>query len=188
MSKFLDLEGLGYYTTLVKDRYDTQIEDIKSDISSFHKVIGTDVYFQETQPLDVIPTGSYWISTTGIKIDSKTSELAPSITDWVDGYPYESTGQISPTAPNQEKTSDFIEILPNIAYTFLRPGGFPTGNNGAWRCFAWFTSNKSFISREGIAGTEAYIKVAPNNAKYVRICYRTYGETTQPSLVGDIWT
>lgn len=32
MSKFLDLEGLGYYTTLVKGRYDTQIEDIKTNI------------------------------------------------------------------------------------------------------------------------------------------------------------
>ena len=33
MSKFLDLEGLGYYTTLVKGRYDTQIEEIKNNIS-----------------------------------------------------------------------------------------------------------------------------------------------------------
>ena len=34
MSKFLDLEGLGYYTGLVKGRYDPQIEEIKNNISS----------------------------------------------------------------------------------------------------------------------------------------------------------
>lgn len=32
MSKFLDLEGLGYYTGLVKGRYDPQIEEIKTNI------------------------------------------------------------------------------------------------------------------------------------------------------------
>ena len=45
MSKFLDLEGLGYYTTLVKDRYDPQIEEIKNNISSVTKDIYlADVY------------------------------------------------------------------------------------------------------------------------------------------------
>lgn len=164
-----------------------QIETNKNNISSIHKSAGTNLYFSESQPLETIPTGSYWISTAGIKINSKTSELVPSISEYVNGYPYASTGEISPSAPYQEKTSDYIEITPDIPYEFFREGGFPVGTNGAWRCFAWFTLSKAFISRVGGNGTEPLVDIAPSNAKYVRICFRTYGESIQPSLLGDIW-
>ena len=40
MSKFLDLEGLGYYTGLVKGRYDPQIEEIKNNISLLETMNG----------------------------------------------------------------------------------------------------------------------------------------------------
>ena len=43
MSKFLDLEGLGYYTTLVKGRYDTQIEEIKNNILLLQLLMSIDI-------------------------------------------------------------------------------------------------------------------------------------------------
>lgn len=45
-----------------------QISTNTTNISSFKKATGANVYYQETQPVDTIPTGSYWISTLGNKV------------------------------------------------------------------------------------------------------------------------
>ena len=49
-------------------KLEKKADDNQSNISSFHKASGTDVYYQETEPtVSDIPTGSYWISTSGVK-------------------------------------------------------------------------------------------------------------------------
>ena len=49
-------------------KLEKKADDNQSNISSFHKVSGTDVYYQETEPTGTIATGSYWISKNGTMV------------------------------------------------------------------------------------------------------------------------
>ena len=47
---------------------ETNISTIQTTVASFHKGIGTNIYFSETEPTGTITYGSYWISTTATKV------------------------------------------------------------------------------------------------------------------------
>ena len=64
MSKFLDLEGLGYYTGLVKGRYDPQIEEIKNNILTVIENNTSNQMFHEKSTYESIYNG-YFDATVG---------------------------------------------------------------------------------------------------------------------------
>ena len=59
-------------------KIEKKADDNQSNISSFHKASGTDIYFSETEPTGAITVGSYWISTDGIAIYSNTATATAS--------------------------------------------------------------------------------------------------------------
>ena len=107
----------------------------------------------------------------------RTGNLAPPLTQWVNGYINGTTGDISEqTAQNFEKTSDFIRIEPNSTYAFSHENGvFPSGYNGAWRAIGLYNENKQFINRVGGIGDSSIGVMTTAETVYIRLTFRTYG-------------
>ena len=109
----------------------------------------------------------------------RTGNLAPPLTEWVDGY-LSYTGNIAPqSSVNLEKTSKYIAITAGTAYSFLHESGsFPsTETANAWKAFGWYTSSGVFISRGTQATGGPFIQTAPENAAFCRVSFRTFGNT-----------
>lgn len=114
----------------------------------------------------------------------QTENLCPTLSNWVDGYINPAGNITSPLPITLEKSSDFIEVSPNTLYTFCIIDGFPfIENNPAWRGIAYYDVDHAFISRVADYLTENLTNTTPVNAKYVRLTYRTYGQTNSPMLV-----
>ena len=116
----------------------------------------------------------------------KTGNLAPPLTEWVDGFINGTTGNVSEASETRkEKTSPFITIEGDKPYYFYTESGtFPTiSSETAWRSVAFYDSSKSFISRPSGTYDSPYYITAPQNAVYARLSYRTYGSVTNPALV-----
>lgn len=106
-----------------------------------------------------------------------TGNLAPPLSDWVDGY-VDSNGTIAaPSDSYKEKSSDYISVKAGAAYTFSIENGFP---NFPWRAIGWYTQDKTFISRASGNASDALYTNAPTNVVYCRLSYRTQGRTTNP--------
>lgn len=115
--------------------------------------------------------------------------LSPDFKDFVPGYINASNGSIAnPSAHKLEVTSDFIPIKPGEKIYFGFPGGeFPDGSDttesdiSPWRAVGFYTANKTFIQpRLGGLGKDPLITAIPANAAYIRISYRTWGNTKTP--------
>lgn len=114
--------------------------------------------------------------------------LSPDFKDFVPGFLGTAGVVAAPTAPRLEVTSDFIPIKPGEKVYFGFPGGvFPDGRSttatdtSAWRAVGFYTANKTFIQpRLGGAGGSSLITEVPDNAAYIRISYRTWGNTETP--------
>lgn len=107
----------------------------------------------------------------------RTGNLAPPLTEWVDGYITDAGTINVPTGTNKEKTSDYISVKAGAAYTFSIENGF---QNSPWRAIGWYTQDKTFISRASGNASDALHTNAPSNAVYCRLSYRTQGRTTNP--------
>lgn len=131
-----------------------------------------------TAPSEYIPYG-YKLPMTVM------DNLAPPLSQWVDGY-ISINGEITPSSvpAQKEKTSDFIEVKPNTQYTFgIEGNAFPQGANGSWLGIGLYSDDRTFISRpSSYLNPSPYTFLTPSKAKYVRLSYRTYGELLEPRL------
>ena len=131
-----------------------QISTNETNISTFHKEAGTDIYFSEIEPTGTITDGSYWISTTATKIYHASAnvfdELYTGVNEnWI-YYPINvGSGNYtaSSTAPKITGYGALICLLSGTA-----TAGASTNTNGVW---------------DGQART-----VTANNG-YITIAYRT---------------
>lgn len=76
MSKFLDLDGLGYYTTLVKDRYDPEITLLRTFMAYVGYAEVTEVNKRDDERrLNVVTNGYYagigTVNCTGMLVSNK---------------------------------------------------------------------------------------------------------------------
>lgn len=120
-----------------------------------------------------------------VRIPMKTGNLAPPLTEWVNGYVSGQNGAIAPqSGTNIEKTSDFIEIADNMTTAVFsgEGGNFVGGINGAWRAIGFYDADKTFITRPGGNGTNPMSASVPDGAKYMRLSCRTYGSTKEYML------
>ncbi|USZ61322.1 hypothetical protein NHN12_02715 [Lactiplantibacillus plantarum] len=100
------------------------------------------------------------------------------------GYVNANDGTISPVDSTLERVTDFIEVEPNQTYCMqekihLIIGQYP------WFGIGIYDGNKTFISRQvdwgstATSNSTAFQKlklVMPENAKYVRVSFSTYGD------------
>ena len=113
----------------------------------------------------------------------RAGNLAPPLTEWVDGYINSATGTINDPSATQEKTSAFIAISDATKITIsYEHGNLPsTGTStstSAWTAVGWYDNTKTFISRTvSNAGGLSNTHTAPSGAAFVRISFRTFGET-----------
>ena len=107
----------------------------------------------------------------------QTENLAPFIDEWRNGYVSKS-GTISSTSEDtQERYSPHIAVEPNATYQWsYQTGSFPKSSiKNAWTGIGWYNDD-GFISRvSGEVNTTLEI-VAPANAKYAILSFRTFGE------------
>lgn len=116
-------------------------------------------------------------------VGERTENLAPPLTEWVDGYVSGSDGHIIVASEtNKEKTSPYIPVSGGSMITFSAAGGFPSGTAVAWRAIGAYTSDKTFILRDGGASANAVAFSVPENCAFVRVCCRTYGEDVYAQL------
>ena len=112
----------------------------------------------------------------------RTGNLAPPLTEWVDGYVSASGAIAPPSKDYKEKSSDYISVGAGRTYTFSVGNEFPGGAYYPWRAIGWYTQDKTFISRASGNAGGALSTSAPSDAVYCRLSYRTHGETTNPML------
>nr|WP_262349406.1 phage tail protein [Lactiplantibacillus plantarum] len=100
------------------------------------------------------------------------------------GYVNANDGTISPVDSTLERVTDFIEVEPNKAYCMQEEIYLRTGQY-LWFGVGAYDGNKNFINR--IDGGESSVTsdgtafqkwtiVIPENAKYVRVSFVTYGD------------
>ena len=107
----------------------------------------------------------------------RTGNLSPPLSAWEDGYVSAYTGGILSPTQSAEKTSPYIDISGITGYLYMsyETGMFPVGNDGDWWCIGFYTDGKAFISRLASVNYKHFL--IPDNARYVRISFRTYGYT-----------
>lgn len=76
----------------------------------------------------------------------------------------------------QNRTSDFIRIKPNTAYTYMTTVDVNSSSHPvSWNAIAWYDENKNYITRSVKTGnsmgvdTIIFTLQSPSNAKYVRV-------------------
>ena len=116
-------------------------------------------------------------------VGDRTANLAPPLTEWVDGYVSGNGNIATPSPVNMEKSSDFLDIPDSaVSATFTREDGrFEVGSAGVWWGIGFYDSNKAFVSREtgGVAVASASV---PESAKFMRVSCRTYGSDKEYML------
>ena len=134
---------------------------------------------------NITPWIIYGNTSAGQSVGEKTPNLCQDLSTWVDGFINASGNVITDASSviNQEKTSQFIDITGIENITFSYPGGFPSiEGTAAWRGMAFYDETEAFISRTAIATSTALSLSVPENTKYVRATFRTFGNTTNPML------
>lgn len=112
--------------------------------------------------------------------------ILPPITDgWVTGYVDGRNGNVVYYQNYGTKTSGYIRILPNTAYTLsLQLSETPI--NDMWLSYAYYDANKAFIKRHAQYKTGTtffdFSSTSPDTAAFVRISLRTYGITSWVQL------
>lgn len=103
--------------------------------------------------------------------------LLPPIANWVKGY-INSEGTITNATESKQISSPFIQINSNKNFTF----SFYPNSGSPWGCIAFYTDNKDYIDRVADYENTTIFATSPNNAKYIRVSYRTYGAGTYAQL------
>ena len=112
-----------------------------------------------------------------------TDNLAPQLSQWVDGYITVSGSISPPLGARREKSSDFIEVKPNTEYVFgIEGGAFPQGTDGEWAASGLYRDDRTFIRRASTDRDSPFTFLTSSETKYIRLSYRTYGELWEPRL------
>ena len=108
------------------------------------------------------------------------------LADWTKFFPgyLDSSGTVTmPGVVNKELTTDFIEVIPTTKYMFQL---WVAKTGDPWVRYEYFDNSKTYISRTEITtATEVqtnynYIKaeiIIPIGTKYIRISWRSYGDS-----------
>lgn len=107
----------------------------------------------------------------------ESKNLALPFENWYDGF-VNTYGTISPKNQlRQERYCDYIAVKPNTQYSFSCKNGFPHSSDDLpWRGVAIYKSDKTYIRRPSNELSSALTFTTDNNAAYVRLSCRTYGE------------
>ena len=111
------------------------------------------------------------------KVYKRTENLAPFIDEWGNGY-VSKIGDISSASEDaQERYSPHIAVEPNETYQWsYQTGSFPKSSiKSAWTGIGWY-SDDGFISRAAGEVNITLKIVAPANAKYAILSFRSFGE------------
>lgn len=124
----------------------------------------------------------YQISVCG----DATDNLAPALANWVAGYVDMNDGSIHEQTATLEKSSKFIPVESNAAYTFsYELGDFPAGTDGAWRAVGFYDANQEFIQRVGGAGAESLGFTTTGTTKFIRLSFRAYGDSQHNTMLNS---
>lgn len=96
---------------------ESNISNIQTSLATYHKASGTDIYFSETEPTGNIKDGSYWISTSGVKIYGGNI-FAASVEQG--SFDVNNGGEI--TSPNRVRTQFENTSVPTGTYTISADG------------------------------------------------------------------
>ena len=158
----------------------------ESNISSFHKASGTDVYYQETKPTGTISVGSYWISKSGNKVYTTTANLYTGLNETT-GKIFGQSGELNPN--DNYNVSDYIEIddTKDIVFSFNNTLQTPTRQQ---YLVVWYNSSYNIVSVAPIvvindAKKYIFAYASVSGAKYVRINYRV--SDTDVTVVQTTW-
>ena len=110
--------------------------------------------------------------------------LAPPLSQWVDGYLAVNGNIAQASASRKEKTSDFIEVKPSTRYVFgIEGNAFPRGTDDvAWVAMGQYRDDLTFITRDSTNKKSPFTFLTSSDTNYVRLSYRTYGELLEPRL------
>lgn len=111
------------------------------------------------------------------KVYKRTENLAPFIDEWGNGYVSKSGDISSASEDVQERYSPHIAVEPNETYQWsYQTGSFPKSSiKNAWTGIGWY-SDDGFISRAAGEVNITLEIVAPANAKYAILSFRSFGE------------
>jgi glycerophosphoryl diester phosphodiesterase len=119
------------------------------------------------------------------------------LADWTKffpGYLISSGTVTTPNSVNKELTTDFIEVIPTTKYMFQL---WVAKTGDPWVRYEYFDNSKTYISKTEIqTATEVqenynYIKaeiIIPIGTKYIRISWRSYGDSKIKFERGDATT
>lgn len=128
------------------------------------------------QPSEFTATWTGWHNAY---VKEKSENLAPPISTWVSGY-IDAQGNLqSASSVQQEKTTPYIEI---DGSNYVCTSDFTDGTIGRWKAAAYYTADKTFISRATSYDNGSWSLSSPSNAAYIRLSFRTYGENKEIML------
>ena len=140
---------------------------------SVREVIEADLMLTKgsTAPTRYVPYG------TPDGVGEETENLVPFIDEWGNGYVSNSGAISSPAEDTQERYSPQIVIEPNATYQWAyQTGSFPqSSTKSAWSGIGWYNDD-GFISRNSGTVNTTLEVVAPANAKYAILSFRSFGE------------
>ena len=128
-----------------------------------------------TTPIDIVSNNGV------LKVSPNLINYGDS--SWQDGY-FSSSGTVSSSQSgfNEKYSQTYIPVNPGEAYTFSNVFS-STPSDSCWVGVAWYTSDKTFISRatkapQFTANPVARTLIAPTNAVYARVSFRTFEGAT----------
>lgn len=119
-----------------------------------------------------------------------------SMANTTEGYIRESDGSISQASPALERTTDYIEVEPNKTYCMQEEVYLLVGQY-LWFAVGIYDGNKAFLHAPVVYGSHATANgtdfktlkiVMPENAKYVRASFSTYGNAKVKLEKGSVAT
>ena len=167
-------------------KVEKKADDNQSNISLIEHESGTKLFFTETEPTGDITEGSYWISSSGNKVYTMTSNLYTGLNETT-GKIFEQSGGLVDNV--NYNISDYIEIddTKNVVYSFNNTLQSPSRQQYS---VIWYNSSYGIVYIAPIApitDMKKYIfTYAPvSGAKYVRINYRV--SDTDMTVVQSKW-
>lgn len=135
------------------------------------------------------PIKNWTITGSSDGVGEKTANLAPPIATWNSGF-VNVRGDINgQNSDVKEKISSYIEVDSNKTYTFsYETGNFPNDGAGTWVGVGLYDENHQFIQRLVFTNDIGAMPIiTTDKTKYLRLSFRTYGETLNTMLnIGNI--
>lgn len=171
-------------------KLDTRSRANETNILTFHKATGTEIYFSETEPTGTITEGSYWISTNATKVYGDTTNMLDMSTvenhytlDGTTGLPTIYSGG----SDDRCATTTPIDVadIQSVVVTYN------SDVSGLNFIYSILDANNSLIERKSnnISGN----KINMTGAKYLYLCWYklngtiTTANITNGSVIGKKW-